>query len=408
MAEELSAQGPAVESAPPEAPAAEPATSSAPEVSSTSSAPSETSTKPATRRARLEGIYDRLSQGESKDAKTPIEKQRDAAQKDAPKPVDAPKPPEQTAKSEVKKVAPKPTLKAPQSWNPEQRKVWEGLPDEAKSIIAKREREIGGLAQRYEQQWQPVRQFGEAFAKTVAPYRAMMEAEAAHNGRAYNPLFVVSQLLQTAASLRHADKRVGANVLAQTMQAYGISPEQVADALEGKGIANNGPAMQPQPQQPAFDPNKLLEQAEARVMKRLETARAQRDAQEADSEINEFATGHEHYETVRERMADLIEMNARRMMQQAPHERVALSLDEAYRIACLSDPSLAEAFRSAEAESVKAAIPTSPPAAPQKPGVAVASSIRTRPGGAARPLPGKPATRREQLAQIWAQRYEER
>ena len=74
---------------------------------------------------------------------------------------------------------------------------------------------------------------------------------------------------------------------------------------------------------------------------KFKTDRAKRELEEAESEIADFSSQNEHYETVKDRMADLIDMNARRMQSLPAGQRVALSLQEAYRIACLSDPELA-------------------------------------------------------------------
>jgi hypothetical protein len=106
-------------------------------------------------------------------------------------------------------------------------------------------------------------------------------------------------------------------------------------------------------------------------------------------------------------MGDLIEMNARRMEQLPEEDRVAMSLEEAYRIACLSDSELAPVFQKAEADAVAAAEAEKAKAG-QTPAQRVASSIRSRPGGAARPTDPAPKTRRDGLAKMWAERFEGR
>jgi hypothetical protein len=368
------------------------------------------------RRERLGSIFDRLEKGEGE---KPAEgAKRDASGKFA-KPAVTPgeKTGEKPAKpaAAVKPQPPvKPTIKAPQSWNETQRKEWDALPDSAKTIINQRERQIQkGLqdaaahAQKVEKDWAPVRAFGENFAKMIQPYRALMEQEAAQSGRRYDPLTTVSSLLQTAANLRHHDRRVGAGVLAQVMQTYGFDSKEgielIVAALEGKGL-QPGQRPQPGPQAPQqIDPEAILRQAEERVMKRFQGMQAESAQAEAESETADFASTHEHFEAVRERMADLVEMNARRMEALPPGERVALDLEQAYRVACLSDPEVAPLFQQAEV-AAPAAPAAAKPAPVAQPKPLAASSIRSKPGGSARAPAEKPKSRREGLAQLLAAR----
>lgn len=396
MADEVAQDAVATE-APAEAaaPAAAPAESAAP-----AAAPA----KPASRRAGLDAIYDRKAAEPAEQGdRTPIEKQRDAASGRFKKPDEAAAP-EAKPPAQAAAVPKRPSTRAPSSWGASA-KLWDSLSDEAKAFVAKREQQIGGLAQKYEQTWAPFRKHAEDFAKTVAPYEAIMRQEAATRGEQYNPLRTVSGLLQTAASLRHYDKRVGAGVVAQILQTYGIGPDLVADALEGKGLKpGEQPGRDPRPPPaPQLDPEKVYAEAESRIMKRFQAAQEQRDGQEAETSVQSFAASHEHFEAVRERMADLVEMNARRMASLPPGERVALSLDEAYRVVCLSDPALAPSIQQAAA----AAEPEKPKG-PTPPAQRAASSIRSRPGGTARPAEPAPKTRLDGLRRIWEQKFEQR
>jgi hypothetical protein len=409
MADEVEAaqvQEAAAESAPVES---APAVETAPAPAETAVAAEKPAEKPRNRREGLAQLLEeREKAGPSGEKdKTPIEKQREAAAGASAK-----KPAEQAAQTPGHV---KPKLLAPKSWTEAAKKSWDAVPPDAQKYIHERETQLMRAFGKYGQQqqeaekkaeerWKPIRDFAEGFGKAIQPYRAMMEQEAAQNGRAYNPLQTVSGLLQTAAALRHHDRRVGAGVIAQVLQTYGFDSKEgvelIAAALEGKGVQSPTPQAAPR-QAPAFDPNQILQQAEERVWGRIQAAQAEHAQVEAQQEVSEFASTHEHYEAVRERMADLIEMHSKRMMALPPAQRVALGFEEAYRVACLSDSEVASQFQQTEAAAQAAAAPK---AAATHPRAILPSSIRSKPGGSARPPAEKPKSRREGLAQLLADR----
>lgn len=385
---------PAVET-PAEAPAAEaPAATETPEKSARVS-----------RREGLSAIFaDKFKDSEGKDDRTPAEKTRDAKgqfQKGGEKPAEAAKPSEKPAEGQEAKPPEKPLAKkgpkAPQSWSKEQRKSWDAIPDEAKAVIVKRENELGAAAQRIEQQWKPVRDFGQAFAKVVMPFKSMMEQEAAAAGQPYNPLRTIQGLFQTVAMLRHPDKRIGAGALARAMRSYGITPESVADAWEGKEQAGEQ-QVQPVQQAPQLDKDSLLQEAEQRVMQRFQAQQQATYEAEAVEEAAAFAETHPYFEDVKDRMADFIDANARRMATLPASQRVALSYEDAYRMACLLDPEFAPSVQ----QTTEAPAPVTAAKPVAKP---VASSIRGKPGGPSRPVASKPRNRREGLESLWDQKF---
>lgn len=399
--------------------------------------------KPASRREGLAKLFDEKfeSDGTAKaapDDRTPQEKTRDektgqfkkgekpaekAGEKKGAKPQEKPDDSVEAAKKEpedkaepAKKLEEKPKKVGvrPAAWA-NQKALWEGMSDEARKLVTKREQDFqAGLnqqAERFqarEKELLPYHGFAQRFASTVQPYMAMMQQEAAVAGRNYDPLQTFGSLLQVAAALRHPDRRVGAAVLAKTLETYGFNTEEglklIGEAMKGGGVdlsrAQPDPRQAPRQQ---IDPEALVKQAEQRLYARLQAEQGARDAAESEAEVAAFEEDHEHFPYVRERMADIIEVHAKRQESLPAGQRVEMSYEQAYRLACLSDPAIAAEFMQAEAEAAKSAAeekgkPATPPAKSAAP-----SSIRSRPGGALRAPPAKPASRREGLEQIMNQ-----
>ena len=252
---------------------------------------------------------------------------------------EAPKPPEVQAK-------------APQSWSPAVREKWASVPPEVQAEVMRREKETAVALQ----QSADARRVASELEKVVAPYAAMMRAEGAA------PMAAIGNLLQTAQQLRTAPPAQKAALVASIVQQFGVDIEALDAALTGQA-----PQQQRQPEayrDPRVD--SLMQRIEA-----AEQAKAQAVQQEGFQQIQEFvASGEgEFLEDVREVMADLLEVAARR--------GVALSVKDAYHQAVRLDPKVAGVF--AQREAAKSSATAT--AATQRAKVA-ASSVKGQPAGA--------------------------
>jgi hypothetical protein len=166
-----------------------------------------------------------------------------------------------------------------------------------------------------------------AFREVAAPYEAMIRAEGS------DPIRAAASLFQTAAALRTAPGPHKAQILASMIQQYGVPIEALADALDGK----RPQGQQGQPQEfrdPRFD--QLMQQIEASKSQRTEAMAAK-----ARQDVEAFAAKNEFFEDVRQTMADLREVKARRGEE--------ATLEQLYTQAIQLHPEIAEVVRQRDA-----------------------------------------------------------
>lgn len=213
--------------------------------------------------------------------------------------------------------------KAPASWRPEEREHWGKLPAEVRAVVSRREQEI----QRTLQENAEARRNVEALARTIAPYEAYIRAENA------SPLQAIDNLMATAVKLRTGTAQELATMMAGLVQQFGTGRfgNQFVELLDG---ALAGAAPRVDPQQQALQ--QAVQQQLAPVqqfMSQFQQAQAMQQQQlvtQASSEVETFIGGTEFGEDVRDEMADLMEVAAKRGRE--------LSLQDAYRQACLANP----------------------------------------------------------------------
>jgi hypothetical protein len=218
----------------------------------------------------------------------------------------------------------RPSLKAPVSWKPEIREKWTGLPPEVQAEVIRREREIQSSLQNTAS----MRQFAEAFASTIAPYRHIIALEGD------DPLKTFSDYMRTATMLRTGSPMEKASSIASAIMQFGVDINMLDQVLQQKVSGQGGPIPQlQQSQQSMQDP---------RVDEILGFLRSQHEAQsrvlqtEADEELYTFANDpkHEFLEDVRHDMADLLQFAAARGRK--------LSLEDAYKQAVSMNPELSK------------------------------------------------------------------
>ena len=157
----------------------------------------------------------------------------------------------------------------------------------------------------------------QAFREVYAPYEAMIRGEGS------DPLSAISNLFQTAYQLRSAPGPQKAKLVADLVREFGVDINLLDQAIVGAPQKQQPQQHQPQQPQPMRDP---------RFDQLLSVIERQRQ-EAADGEVAQFASNHEFLNDVRDEMADLIEVAARR--------GVDLSLEDAYNQACRLHPEIA-------------------------------------------------------------------
>jgi hypothetical protein len=228
-------------------------------------------------------------------------------------PVDVPPAPVEVAPTPVE------TVKAPQSWKPLLREKFAALPPEVQQEVVRREREIATTMQESAQ----YRQEATRFRETMAPFEHMIRAEGA------DPYRTVGSLMQTAMALQSGAPGTKAGIVANLIKHYGVDINQLASVLEGQPVQ--------QEQAPYRDPrvDQLLAQVE-----QAKSQRQQAQAAEAQRLIGEIQ-GEEFFADVKDAMADILEIAAKR--------GVAMTPKEAYNRAVWADPHVAEVLQQRQA-----------------------------------------------------------
>jgi hypothetical protein len=239
-------------------------------------------------------------------------------------------------------------MKAPQSWKPTIREHFAKLPPEVQQEVIRREREVE-QTQRESAQY---RQEATRFRETIAPFEHMIRAEGA------DPYKTVGGLMQTAMALASGAPGTKAGIVANLIRHYGVDINQLAGVLEGQPVQ--------QEPQPYRDPrvDQLLAQVEQAKSQRQEAL-----ASEAQRLIMEIQ-GEEFFGDVKDAMADILEIAAKR--------GVAMTPKEAYNRAVWADPRVAEVLQQRQA-----AKQAGNPNGSTLRSVAAASSVRGSPAVAA-------------------------
>jgi len=249
-----------------------------------------------------------------------VDEKPEASKPEAPKP-------EAKTEEGVKsgpKPGPKPAEeKAPASWKPELREQWGTLPQSVRSEITRREREV----QKTLKDTSEARNYADAMSKAIAPYEMFIQSENSNHVQA------VQNVMATAAKMRTAPAPALAHEIAQLVKHYGVGRfgkgfiEQLDQALVGE-VPQVDPqimAVQQAVQQQMAPVQQFMSQFQQAQMAQQQMVR-----QEAQGEVQDFLSQAEFANDVREDMADLMEVAQRRGRE--------LSLQEAYRQACLTNP----------------------------------------------------------------------
>jgi hypothetical protein len=237
-----------------------------------------------------------------------------------------PPPPPTQAKAPAPSVAvtapaPGPKDEAPKSWKPATKAKWAGLDPEIKAEVHRREAEM-------------VRSFGENaqarelhknFSEVIRPYEGRIRATG------HTPLQAINELFRCDHVLSFAPMAQRAKLMAVLIKDYGIDIRALDSAIAGE---------------PDQDPvttrvEQMVQQQLAPLREFLgqqqQTAKFREQAlhQEAEKKVTDMASDskYPHFETVREDMADLVDLFSAR--------GVYLTPDQAYTRAVAMNPELA-------------------------------------------------------------------
>ena len=265
-----------------------------------------------------------------------------------------------------------PSERAPQSWSATEREAWASLPPAAKAAVARREKEIATALN----EAAPLRQRDAAWSQVLTPHLPMIQSM----GR--NPLQVVHEHLQTGAMLRNGTPGERAKVIADIIQTFGGDLDLINAHLSGQ------PAQQQQQPQAHMDARAIAEQVRREVLEGIQKERGQAAYHRSAQEVEDFASqAPEFFEDVRQDMADMMELAARRGIE--------LSLEDAYNRAVKVHPEVSRALQQREeARQANARI------ASTQQSRAASSSLRSTPAG---PSSGGPQPKglRDILERTW-------
>jgi len=270
-------------------------------------------------------------------SETPYEVEAKAAARE-----EAAEKPQQTAQQELP-LEEKPVAApdaAPISWKNEEKAHWAKVPPEVKAIIQRREQEV----QRALNNTAHARRFAGEFQQVVAPFAHLIRAQNS------NPLQAVQNLMTTAAGLTTGNQQQKAAIIAEIISNYGVDL-QVLDTTLAEGQSNPNPNAGQGSIPPQFA---QALQPIYQFMESIQNSRQsyeQQMAAKAAEEIENFGATKPFFNELRDDMADLMEMAAKRGRK--------LSLEDAYRTAVAGNPQYASALKqNTDAASVSAAAAT--------------------------------------------------
>jgi len=219
-------------------------------------------------------------------------------------------------------------IPAPQGWGATRDALWAKVPADVRQVIAKRELEIQQGMSRAGN----VQKVANEYVETIKPFENII--------RSMNttPKDAIRNVMTTASALITGPQHVKAAVLVEMIMNYGVDLKTLdtalSAALEGKPVPGGAPTSQQpaaldprilQQLQPLFQLQERLTQEQGRTQERLQ--------EEAVVAINSVQS-RPHFEDVREDMADIMEMSAKR--------GVVMTIDQAYDKAVQLNPEVSK------------------------------------------------------------------
>jgi len=295
---------------------------------------------------------------EKETPETPEDKAPDeSAPTDGEKPdVKADAKPEAPAEEATKTVEDK----APQSWRNAPRAKWAALDPEVRSEVMRREKEISRTLSETANE----RQVAKSFNQAIQPFMGRIQS------MGIEPVQAVHELLKADYTLTTAPKAQRASFMAKLIKDYDVDVVELDRALSGQGPVD--------PVQSQVD--RLVQERLRPVMQFMETQNQtvrQQQEQSQKSLVDQIAAMENdpkfsEFDAVREDMADLIEISAKR--------GVYLSLEQAYSRAITMNPEVNQRVSQRTESQRRAATAQEANSRAQK-SLNASSSVRGAPGG---------------------------
>lgn len=271
------------------------------------------------------------------------------------------------------------SIPAPLSWQPKEREQWSKVPRPLQERIKARELEIEQTIA----YTKDARAVHEHFGKLAQSYAPVLAAEGIQH-----PLQAVEGLFSTVAKLRMGTPHQKAEEITRIIQQYGVDIPTLDNVLSGTPIGQGQPAQG----QPNAQLEQLLDQRLAPVnqfmeaIDKLQNQQQSQGRQQAQESVKEFAAQAEFLADVREDMADIIDLAAKR--------GVTLTLEQAYDRACAAHPQISEILQKRANDKL---IIEGKQTLEQKQQAASSLSGRQSGSGGA----NAPTSLRDQLSQAW-------
>lgn len=222
--------------------------------------------------------------------------------------------------------------KAPVDWGPKERENWSKVPRDIQARIVQREKDMAEAMANTKD----ARQTHDAFKQLSQSYAPIMAAEGVSD-----PMEAVKGLFDTVATLRMGTPQQKAQMVAQLIGNYGVDIQTLDSALAGEAPAAADP-QQTQLQQMLDERlapmNQLME-----AINQAQTQQQTQTQENAQASVREFAKTAEFLNDVRQDMADLIDMAASRGQD--------MSLEDAYKKACMMNPEISAVLAQREQEA---------------------------------------------------------
>lgn len=207
-------------------------------------------------------------------------------------------------------------FKPPMDYTPELREQWKNVPKAVQERILSREHEIAVTMKGTAEARRTHTQLGQL----AQGYATVLAAEGANS-----PMEAVDGLFKTAAQLRLGSPAQKATRLAGLIKHYDIDVEILDQVLSGEAPSTEEDALSKMLDTKLAPMQEMLDQYRNNEQRGREASRT-----EVKSEVVGFADGKEFINDVRFAMADIIDM--------ATKQNRAMTLDEAYNMACQLNP----------------------------------------------------------------------
>jgi len=299
------------------------------------------------RRAALEAAFDAAEVAETTELKGAPEELKGAPEEPKTEELSA----DSTSKTEAPDDAPgskslqsseepaKTVLQAPQSWKPAQKAKWDKLDVDIQQEVLRRDRETTQVLNDTAQ----ARQISAKLSQTIQPYLARIQSLNT------DPLTAVQELFKSDHILSTAPKAQRAQYMAKLISDYGIDIQELDNALVGKPM--NDPVdtrvEQLLAQRLAPIQEFLSQQQRAEQQRRQEEAQRLSDTVESMSQDPRYP----HFEAVRDSMADIVELMAKRGQH--------ITIEAVYNRAIAMDSALSQELLTktqAQAQATQAAL----------------------------------------------------